>query len=65
MRRRSTIHSYTIAMYHTLPKNPKAMKEIRAMTSAKAAKNLVSLSVAFMLIHTGFASLQVRLTVIS
>ncbi|GFR97772.1 Unc-93-like protein A [Elysia marginata] len=57
-RRRSTIHSYTIAVYHTLPKNAKAMKEVRAMTSSKAAKNLVSISLAFMLIHTGFVSLQ-------
>ncbi|CAG5117932.1 unnamed protein product [Candidula unifasciata] len=57
-RRRSTIHSYTVAVYHTLPKDAKAMKEIRAMTSSKAAKNLVSISVAFMLIYTGFVSLQ-------
>lgn len=49
-------------MYHTLPKNPKAMKEIRAMTSSKAAKNLVAISVAFMLIYTGFVSLQVSFT---
>ncbi|GFO34077.1 unc-93-like protein a [Plakobranchus ocellatus] len=57
-RRRSTIHSYTIAVYHSLPKNAKAMKEVRAMTSSKAAKNLVSISIAFMLVHTGFVSLQ-------
>ncbi|XP_059152470.1 protein unc-93 homolog A-like, partial [Physella acuta] len=57
-RRRSTIHSYTIAVYHTLPKNAKAMKEVRAMTSSKAAKNLVSISIAFMFIYTGFVSLQ-------
>ncbi|KAI8783170.1 protein unc-93 A [Biomphalaria glabrata] len=57
-RRRSTIHSYTIAVYHTLPKNAKAMKEVRAMTSSKAAKNLLSISLAFMFIYTGFVSLQ-------
>ncbi|KAH9498651.1 hypothetical protein Btru_007160 [Bulinus truncatus] len=63
-RRRSTIHSYTIAVYHTLPKNAKAMKEVRAMTSSKAAKNLLSISLAFMFIYTGFVSLQVSLDLV-
>ena len=57
-RRHSTIHSYTLQNYHTLPQDTKTLRTVQEMTSPKAMKNVIVLSVAFMFIFTAFVSLQ-------
>ncbi|XP_069134942.1 protein unc-93 homolog A-like [Argopecten irradians] len=57
-RRRSTIHSYTLSNYHTLPHDPATMKAVRDMSETKALKNVIVLGFAFMFIFTAFISLQ-------
>ncbi|XP_046559343.1 protein unc-93 homolog A-like [Haliotis rubra] len=57
-RRRSTIHSYTLQHYQALPKDAQTLKKVKEMTSGKAMKNILALSVAFMFIFTAFVSLQ-------
>ncbi|KAL8605019.1 hypothetical protein ACOMHN_018821 [Nucella lapillus] len=58
-RRRSTIHSYAISStLHTLPNDAHTLRQVAHMTEAKALKNIFALSLAFMLVFTGFVSLQ-------
>ncbi|XP_041349309.1 protein unc-93 homolog A-like [Gigantopelta aegis] len=57
-RRQSTIHSYTLQNYHSLPQDTKTLRTVQEMTSPKAMKNVIVLSVAFMFIFTAFVSLQ-------
>jgi hypothetical protein len=57
-RRRSTIHTYTLSNYHTLPQDVATLRTVHDMTHGKAVKNVVVLGVAFMFVHTAFVSLQ-------
>lgn len=57
-RRRSTIHSYTLTNYHTLPHDPATLQAVRDMSETKALKNVIVLGFAFMFIFTAFISLQ-------
>lgn len=57
-RRRSTIHSYTLSNYHTLPQDPDTLQTVREMSQGKALKNVIVLGLAFMFIFTAFVSLQ-------
>lgn len=57
-RRRSTIHSYTLSNYHSLPHDPETLRTVREMSHGKALKNVIVLGIAFMFIFTAFVSLQ-------
>ncbi|XP_050408372.1 protein unc-93 homolog A [Patella vulgata] len=57
-RRRSTMHSYNLVNYHTLPDDVRTLTAVKNMTETKAIKNTLVVSVAFMFMFTAFVSLQ-------
>ncbi|KAL5015823.1 hypothetical protein ScPMuIL_005412 [Solemya velum] len=56
-RRRSTMHSYTLSCYHTIPTDMSTMRTVRQMTGTRALKNVIFLGLAFMFVYTAFVSL--------
>lgn len=56
-RRRSTIHSYNLVNYYSLPQDNSASRSVRQMTERKALKNVIVLGLSFMFVHTAFVSI--------
>lgn len=56
-RRRSTIHSYNLVNYYSLPQDASNNRNVRQMTERKALKNVIVLGLSFMFIHTAFVSI--------
>lgn len=56
-RRRSTIHSYNLVNYYSLPQDCSGNRSVRQMTERKALKNIIVLGLSFMFVHTAFVSI--------
>ena len=56
-RRRSTIHSYNLVNYYSLPQDTNTNRSVRKMTERKALKNVIVLGLSFMFVHTAFVSI--------
>lgn len=56
-RRRSTIHSYNLVNYYSLPQDSNTNRSVRKMTERKALKNVIVLGLSFMFVHTAFVSI--------